>query len=205
MNEQTNNINAAFMEVTSKKMELVDKKMLAIEEKIKNTPDNAGLIGDLTTKVDELHDAFSSSFSIDKLDELTKRLEESIHFLKLPLQNKVVHQQHVPKIIWIAAGLFIVLALVCSGWYNTYNKLDASIANDSKYRYLKLDTANRKLQLYMFMLDSLYAANINFRSKVIYSEEQNLKNLDLLQKAYKLKCQAKNWRRWSTENNKAID
>ncbi len=192
MNEQTNNTNAAFMEVTSKKMELVDKKVIAIEEKIKNIPDYTRLMVNLKTKVDELHDAFSSSFSINKLDELTKRLDESIYFLKLPPQNKVVHQHHVPKIIWIATGLFIVLALVCAGWYNTYNKLDASIANDSKYRYLKLDTANKKLQLYMFMLDSCYAANINFRSKVISSEEQNLKNLALLQKAYELKSQAKN-------------
>ena len=190
MNEQTNNTNAAFMEVTSKKMELVDKKVIAIEEKIKNIPDNAALIGDLIIKVDELREEFSSSFSIEKLDEFGKRLDEGIHFLKLPPQNKVVHQHHVPTIIWIAAGLFIVLALVCSGWYNTYNKLDASIANDSKYRYLKLDTANKKLQLYMFMLDSLYAANINFRSKVIYSEEQNLKNLTLLQKANVLRSQA---------------
>lgn len=191
MSEQTNNTNAAFMEVTSKKMELVDKKMLAIEEKIKNIPDNANLIGHLITKVDALREEFSSSFSMDRLDEFGKRLDEGIHFLKLSPQNKVVHQHHVPKIIWIAAGLFIVLALVCAGWYNTYNKLDASIANDSKYRYLKLDTANKNLQRYMFLVDSFYAADVNFRSKVIYSEERNLKNLALLQKAYQLKSEVK--------------
>jgi len=200
MIEQTNNTNAAFMEVTSKKMELVDKKMLAIEEKIKNITDNANLIGDLITKVDALRDEFSSSFSIGRLAEFGKRFDEGIHFLKLPPQNKVVHQHHVPKVIWIAACLFIVLALVCAGWYNTHNKLDASIANDSKYRYLKLDTSNKKLQLYMFMVDSLYAADINFRSTVIYSEEQNLKNLALLQKAYQLKSQAKNLEKMVEKN-----
>ncbi|MEP6726901.1 MAG: hypothetical protein ABJC98_13875, partial [Bacteroidota bacterium] len=158
---------------------------------IKNIPDNANLIGHLITKVDTLREEFSSSFSMDKLDEFGKRLDEGIYFLKLPSQNKVVHQHHVPKIIWIAAGLFIVLALVCAGWYNTYNKLDASIANDSKYRYLKLDTANKNLQRYMFLVDSFYAADVNFRSKVIYSEERNLKNLALLQKAYQLKSEVK--------------
>jgi hypothetical protein len=192
MNEQTNNTNAAFMELTSKKIDVQDKKIVAIEEEIKNIPDNANLIGDLIAKVDALPKELSSSFSIDKLDEFGKRLDDGIHFLKLPLQNKVVHQHHVPKIIWIAAGLFIVLALVCAGWYNTYNKLDASIANDSKYRYLKLDTVNKNLQIYMFMVDSLYITDVNFRSKVIYSEEQNLRNFDLLQKAYQLKSQAKN-------------
>ena len=52
MNDQTNNTNAAFMEVTSKKIEVQDKKMLAIEEKIKKIPDNAESIRHLITKVD---------------------------------------------------------------------------------------------------------------------------------------------------------
>ena len=202
MNEQTNNTNAAFMEVTSRKLEVQDKKIVAIEEKMENIPDNSKQIGDLITKVDALRKELSSSFSIDKLDEFGKRLDDGIHFLKLPLQNKVVHQHHVPKIMWIAAGLFIILALACSGWYNTYNKLNAYIANDSKYRYLKLDTANKKLQPHFFMTDSLYNADSDFRNKVIAAEAQNQRNQDLLQKAYELSAEAKNLEQQATKKHK---
>jgi len=187
MNEQTNNTNAAFMEVTSRRIEVQDKKMIAIEEKIKNIPDNA----DLIIKVDALRKELSSSFSIDKLDEFGKRLDDSIHFLKLPLQNKVVHQHHVPKIIWIAAGLFIVLALVCAGWFYTSNNLESYMANDTKYRQLRLDTGNIKLQLYLDKTDSLYNASPDMRKAVFQTEQQYRQNFERLQKAERLKAEAK--------------
>ena len=96
---------------------------------------------------------------VEKMKELSITLDSSMSIYKLLLKNKIEHHHHVQKIIWITAGLFIILSLVCAGWYSTYNKLDGYIANDTKYRKLRLDTANRGLQSYLDFTDSLYNVN----------------------------------------------
>ena len=48
------NTNAAFMEVTSKKIDMQDQKILSVEEKIKNLLPDAGNNGDLLLKIEEL-------------------------------------------------------------------------------------------------------------------------------------------------------
>ena len=191
MNEQINNTNAAFMEITSKKLDTQDKKIVAVEEKIKNITTDADLHKNIISKIEELRKEISVSFLIDKLNEFGKRLDNCIGLLQTPKETKVQHHHHVPKFIWIAAGLFLILAMACAGWFNTHNNLEKYVANDSKYRYLKLDTVNKKLQIYLYMVDSLYNTDVEFRNKIASSEEQNIKNIALLQKAYELKIEAK--------------
>lgn len=191
MNEQTNNTHAAFMEVTSKKIEVQDKKIVAIEEKIKSNPDNTEMIHQLIGTIDGLRkDVKASRFPEDKLDDFLTRLDASTRILTQPVQNKVLHQHHVPKLIWITASLFIVLALVCAGWFNTSSKLEGYIANDTKYRQLRLDTGYIKLQLYLDKTDSLYNVFPDIRKSVIEMEDQNRRNFDRLQKAERLKEEA---------------
>ena len=97
--------------------------------------------------------------SVEKMKELSITSDSSMSIYKLLLKNKIEHHHHVKKIIWITAGLFILLSLVCAGWYSTYKKLDGYIANDTKYRELRLNTANRGLQSYLDFTDSLYNVN----------------------------------------------
>ena len=129
--------------------------------------------------------------SVEKMKELSITSDSSMSIYKLLLKNKIEHHHHVQKIIWITAGLFIILSLVCAGWYSTYKKLDGYIANDTKYWELRLDTANRGLQSYLDFTDSLYNVNPVLRNIVLLKEENNRINYERLQRAKRLKAEAK--------------
>ena len=102
-----------------------------------------------------------------------------------------VHHHHIHKLIWITSGLFLAYSLVCSGWYNTGNKLDDYVANDTKYRYLRLDTAQKGLQLHLDHVDSLYNTQSDMRKTVLETQEEYLQNFERLSKAERLKAEAK--------------
>lgn len=191
MNEQNNNTSAAFMEVTTRKVEGQDKKIAAIEEKIKDIPANTELLQKVLSSVDRLRsDIKEASLIPDKLGQFSNRLEITTNLLKQPVTNKVMHHHHIPKLIWISAGLFIALCLVCSGWYITSTKLDSFVASDTKYRQLRLDTAHKSLQHYLDHLDSIYRIRPDMREKVLKTEEEYQLNFQRLQKAGRLKKEA---------------
>lgn len=191
MNEQINNTNAAFMEVTSRKVEVQDKRIAAMEEKIKDMPKNTELLCKLLSSIEGLRSDVKEVLLVpEKVGNLSSRLELATDLLKHPLPNKVLHHHHIPKLIWISAGLFIALCLVCSGWYLTSSKVEVFIGNDTKYRQLRLDTAHRSLQLYLDQLDSLYRVHPDMRDKVLETEQEYRLNFERLQKAERLKAEA---------------
>jgi len=63
-------------------------------------------------------------FPTKQMEELSGNLATGVALLKQPVESKVLHHHHVPKIIFVSAVLFVLLSLVCSGWYNTAQKLD---------------------------------------------------------------------------------
>ncbi|MCW3090485.1 MAG: hypothetical protein JWP81_1554 [Ferruginibacter sp.] len=192
MNEQTNNTQAAFMEVTMRKVETQDKKIAAIEEIVKHISGNTELIQKLLTTVEELHsDVKSNSLQPETIQNLSVQLELATTLLKQPILNKVLHHHHIPKLTWISAGLFVAFALVCSGWYLTNSRLNNFISNDTKYRWLRLDTSQRSLQIYLYRVDSLYNILPDMRKNVIETEEEYRLNFERLQKAGRLKAEAK--------------
>ncbi|OQP58844.1 hypothetical protein A3860_39230 [Niastella vici] len=91
------------------------------------------------------------------------------------MENKVIHHHHVPKIVWVSAILFVVLCLVCSGWYSTVQKLDQYQTNDLKYRYLKLK-ANPALHRILVLTDSLCQNQLDF-DKTVLQGEDSVRNL----------------------------
>lgn len=191
MNEEVNNTSAAFMQVTSQKIESQDKRIVAVEEKINNVPDNSAAIQKLTDLVRGLSiDIKNNSLPKQKLTELSATMDNTVEICKQVLKQKVVHH-HVPKVIWTAAGLFISLALVSAGWYSTFSKVNDYIANDTKYRQLRLDSANKGLQTYLDVIDSLYDTRNDMRRIVIRKEEINFRNFEQLRRAYNLKAEAK--------------
>jgi hypothetical protein len=190
MDNTTNDTSDAFMEVAIKKMELQDKKLSDLEEKITNGIDHTKHIQQLMASVEGLKAAFNSGQLLNKLQELSARITLSIGLLQKPVENKVNHHHHIPKLIWITAGLFIVFSLVCSGWYMTIEKLNDFIANDTKYRKLKLDSANKRLQSDLDFVDSLYLANPSIREIVIKTEEENKRNFEMLQRARSMENEA---------------
>lgn len=192
MNEEVTNTGAAFMEVSFKKIENQEKRIAAVEEKINNIPDNTQLIQKVINTVEGLrNDVKTNHFPTKTFEDFTETINESVGIYKELVKRKIIHHHHVPKVIWIAAGLFIAFALVCAGWYSTSNKLDSFIANDTKYRQLRLDTANRPLQFYLDQMDSLYITRSDMRNIVLQQEEDNRKNFERLQRAGHLKAEAK--------------
>ena len=192
MTDQTNNTQTAFMEVTSKKVDAQDKKITILEEKLKAIPDNKELIQKLISRIDGLQeDVKASRFPMDKLNDFASRLDFGIKLLRQPVENKVLHHHHVTKLLWIAGGLFLSLSLVCAEWYNSGIKLDGYIANDTKYRYLRLDTAEKGLQLFLDRTDSLYNTKSEMRKIVLETEVEYRKNFERLIKAARLKAEAK--------------
>jgi len=195
MEQNFDNTKEAFMEVAYKKLEQQDKKMAAWEEQLKDLAGNKVLLRQLIAATELLkEDVAKNQLPIETLQELSKKLNINNVLLKLG-PEKVQHHHHVPKVIWIAAGLFLGLALVCSGWYMTHQKLDQFIMNDTKYRFLKLDTGQRSLMMILDRVDKVYDSSIDMRKDVLDKEETNRKNFEKMEKAERLKAEAKNLER----------
>ncbi|MEO5996978.1 MAG: hypothetical protein ABIN89_09600 [Chitinophagaceae bacterium] len=190
MENNSNGTSDAFMEVVVKKIELQDLKLFDLETRLTTDADHATQIKHLITSVEGLRTAINSGQSPNRLQEFSTRLALAINLLQKPIENKVNHHHHIPKLTWITAGLFLLFSMVCSGWYMTTEKLDSFIANDTKYRQLKLDSANKRLQADLDVVDSLYQVKPDLKEMVIQKEERNKKNLELLQKAILMENEA---------------
>ena len=155
----------------------------AIKEKIETLPGNLDVLKDLRTQLSSVENTIQKiSFPEKEIRQLSIDLNRATSILHQPLKNEVVNHHHVPKLVWITAGLFLILCLVCSGWYLTNSKLENYIASDTKYRYLKLDTDN-VLQKLLLITDSLYFQNPKMRDDVIEIEEDNNERTELQQEA----------------------
>lgn len=196
MSEQESGADAAFMELSSRKIQEQDKKIAAIENKINEVPSINEMMGDLFTGIEGFRADMQEVLLLpEKLEQFSKQLEDAKSILTQPIETKVIHQHHVPKLIWITGGLFLVICLACAGWYIAASKLDNFIASDTKYRQLRLDTAQRGLQLYLDHLDSSYKIQADMRKKVLETEEQYLVNFERLRKAERLKRDAEDLER----------
>lgn len=142
-----------------------------------------GIIGRLSFPLKAMHELFQ------KLSALNQKLSQ-------PLQQKVEHHHHVNKIIVAAGVLFIAVCFLCSGWYNTVQKLDGFIASDTKYRYIKLDIPGKFAQAYLYKLDSLYEVYPDLRDSVLKVERLKLEKIKRLLEAQELKERAR-----ALENN----
>lgn len=183
-----NNLISSVKEYTAKinplleRVEDQSKTEPAVIEELKNT---------IATGINKMQEAIQRfSFPDAKLHHLSNKLDKNMELLKNPIPQKIIHQHHVPQITWMAVGLLIALALVSAGWYMTASKLDGYIANDTKYRYLKLDTGHVILQRQFYQADSMLNANANLRDSVIRVEEQYRYNFELLQKASRMNAEA---------------
>jgi hypothetical protein len=110
----------------------------------------------------------------------------ALTLLSKPVENKLVHEHHVPRLLWATAGLFLALCLACCGWYNTGSKLGSLKASDLKYRYLKQQSGPETLRS-LYTLDSLYRSGYAMRDSV-EKWEANAEKLAELQQKLKVKA-----------------
>lgn len=165
------------------KLNIESQVVETIRERLETLPDNNESLNGLSTQLNSIEKTIQKiSFPEKEVHQLSFDLNRATSILQQTVKNEVVHHHDVPKLLWITASLFLMLCLVCSGWYATHDKLENYIAGDTKYRYLKLDS-NKSLQKLLFFTDSLYYLNPKMRDDVIRIEEENQARAELRQQA----------------------
>lgn len=171
MTDQNKEISTPFTEVVTNKIQKQAEQISAIEKKLATIQDTSPVLLEIKKQLTEIKVAIIAiKFPAKQMDELSGNLVTGVALLKQPVENKVIHHHHIPKIILIAAVLFIMLCLICCGWYNTAQKLDMHRANDFKYRHLRLEN-NPTLRRLLIYTDSLYQNHPAFEETVLQRED----------------------------------
>ena len=192
MNSEADKGSHAFVEVAIHKMEKQDKRIEQIEALMQKQLETDNEIKQLCSAIASLKESVHNEpISENKISTLQIQMDMLINKLATPPAYKVLHHHHVPKIIWGTILLAVMLFMASAGWFYTDRKLDSYIANDTKYRALKLDTALQPLQRYLDRLDSAYATNSSMRDEVIKKEQEYQDNFYRLQKALRLREEAR--------------
>ncbi len=165
------------------KLNMESQVMGTIRERVETLQDNTESLNGLQTQLTSIDNNIKKIvFPEKEVRQLSFDLNRATSILQQPVKNEVVHQHHIPKLLWITAGLFLILCLVCSGWYTTHDKLQNYIANDTKYRYLKLDE-DKVLHKILLMTDSIYDLDPKMRDDVIRTENENVARAELQKQA----------------------
>jgi DNA repair exonuclease SbcCD ATPase subunit len=184
--------NEAFMEMAVEKLERQDEKLSAIQKQLENISGGIEKMGDIKKDLAAIAEGIKEvRYPEEDMRQLSENLTAGILLIKYPPPQKVLHEHHVPKLLWIAAGLLLALCITCSGWFRAARKLNGFIANDTKYRWLRLDTTRRNFQIFLQEADSLYRTQRDLRETVIETENRYLENIGRLEKAGRLKEEAK--------------
>ena len=173
------------------KVDAQDRKIEDLNKKIDKIPSYDRVISEFKIGIEGLRsDLQKKSFPEKEMSELSERIVTGIQIFKHPVEQKIIHQHHIQKSSMIAAALFLVLCLVLTGWFTTYSKLELYKANDTKYRYVKLQST-AGLSKWLSFIDSLYQADAKIREFVIAKEEQNQRDFETMQKALQMENDAK--------------
>ena len=158
-----------------------EEKLALVEKKVNAIPDHSQEIGEMKASFRDLLAVRKGQNALMvKLEVFFFTLKIATDLLRHPVERKVQHHHHIPKIIWIAAGLFLALCLVCTAWYMTARDSGQYQANDIKYRKLKLD-ADSAFHQYLVRLDSIYLSDPDkMRKNVIEQERLKQKRLELI-------------------------
>ena len=111
------------------KLNMESQVMGTIRERVEALQDNTESLNGLQTQLTSIDNNIKKIALPEKeVKQLSFDLNRATSILQQPVKNEVVHQHHIPKLLWITASLFLILCLVCSGWYTTHDKLQNYIA-----------------------------------------------------------------------------
>lgn len=181
MKEQTNT-NEILLETMIQKLETLAEKI----EILKQGMDSKAAVAADSTQIKKSFDEIKAllkngSSPAKEIQMLLQKVMTNTASLKQSKENKTVHHHHLSKPVWICAGLCIMLVSASVGWYTAYQKLDTYIANDTKYRSVKL-IENAGLQWLLHKTDSLYRTNKSMRDSVIVQEEERQHILEMVER-----------------------
>ncbi|MFL9485747.1 hypothetical protein ACI6Q2_23415 [Chitinophagaceae bacterium LWZ2-11] len=184
MKEQTNT-NEILLETMIQKLETLTDKIEILKQGM-DSKATAAVDSTQTKKdLDEIKTLLKNgSPPAKEIQMLLQKAMTNTASLKQSKENKTVHHHHLQKPVWVCAGLCIMLMSASVGWYSTYQKLDTYIANDTKYRSVKL-IENAGLQWLLHKTDSLYRTNKSMRDSVIAQEEERQHSLEMIERKMK--------------------
>lgn len=185
-----------------KKISGQEKQMNELKEKVTNMGNNSEILSIIKTEMEQILTAIQKQSFLEKgLRQLHLDIITNTELLKQPVKKEVIPHSYAAKAIWIAAALFLILCLMSAGWITTAGKLNMYKANDTKYRYLKLQD-NETLNTWLSLTDSLHLMDATMRNTVIAKEDENQKNLEIMQKALKMEKEAKKLKQKVSESAK---
>ncbi len=114
----------------------------------------------------------------------TLSLQMTIHgeLLKKPLIQKLVHEHHLPKLLYATIALFCICLVLAMGWYESAKRLDQYQNNDTKWRRLLLDARPVLTKIMQDVSDSVAQDPDKTRESVKAEEDHNRQVWELYQK-----------------------
>ena len=160
-----------------------EKKISELNEKTEQIRDYIEKLKAINNSVDTLRsDVKKLNFPQKEMQQLSEKLERGIEIFRQPVKQEITHHHHTPKVLWATGILFLIVCFITIAWYQTINKLDLYKANDTKYRYLKIN-AHESLSKQLRIIDRREREDPTLRDRVIATEEENQEKLETLQRA----------------------
>jgi len=122
---------------------------------------------------------------LNQLEELGAKIDSHTELLKKPLVQKVVHEHHVPKLLYATIVLFCVCLCFGFGWFQTGQSLTQYRNNDTKWRRLMLDADPRLTEVLQGLSTKVELNPNNARDSVQREEDHNQQVWELEQKTKK--------------------
>ena len=119
---------------------------------------------------------------IEQLEDFGARIDSHSELLKKPLIQKVVHEHHVPKLLYATVAFFCVCVSFGVGWFQTGQHLNQYRNNDTKWRKLLLGAKPILTEIMQDVSTNVEQNPDNVRDSVEKEETHNAQVWDLQQK-----------------------
>jgi hypothetical protein len=123
-----------------------------------------------------------ASGPVKQIEVLGSQIEQHSELLKRPLTQKTVYLHHVSGILIATIILFCITIGLGIGWYDTGQRLNLYINNDTKWRRLLLDANPILTRIMQDVSDSVEQNHDKIRGAVKAEEDHNLQVWNLQQK-----------------------
>jgi uncharacterized phage infection (PIP) family protein YhgE len=173
------------------KIDQQEKKIENLEERVQQLADPTPQLEQIVSGIESLKSGLNNNSKTDlRIASIAMQIEAVDNKIIDLGTIKMKHHHYVPKLFWVALGLFMGTGILASGWFTTYQKLDDFIMNDTKYRAIKLDTALKSLQRHLDQVDASYKSNPQMREQVLGKEEEYRRNFERRGRAERLRKEA---------------
>jgi len=123
-----------------------------------------------------------SSAPLKEMETLSSQMALHSELLKKPLTQKLVHEHHVPKLLYATVALFCLCITLAMGWYQSTQRLDQYRNNDTKWRRLLLDARPALTKIMQDVSTSIEQDPDKTREAVKAQEDHNAQVWELQQK-----------------------